>query len=295
MKFNLRLLDSIQAEIDSLSKSERRIAQLLLSNPSLFTSESLGTVADTVGLSQPTIIRFCRNVGFDGFKDLKISLAKEIAVDKAFREVPVNDPREGATGSFLDPLRQGITDIINQSVAALDIQSLEESVKLIKGCQKLYIYGLGGSSSAMALEAQNRFFRLGVSCEHHSDCYVQRMTAAITTDKDAVLIISSTGEPRPLIDCLEIARQRGCRTIAMAPSASAVGELADYCLDIPLGEVNVPYYHPSPIRYAQMFLIDCLAHRVAIQLGDRAKNTLKKIRSTVTSLHDVVESQPIGD
>ena len=295
MKFNLRLLDSIQTKIDTLSKSERQIAQLLLSNPSFFTNESLGTVADTVGLSQPTIIRFCRNVGFEGFKDFKISLAKEIAVDKTFREVPANDPHEGATGSFLDPLRQGITDIINQSVIALDINSLEEAVKLIKGCQKLFIYGLGGSSSAMALEAQNRFFRLGVNCEYHSDSYVQRMTAATATDKDVVLIISSTGEPQPLIDCIEIAREQGCKTIAMVPAKSAVSELADYCLDIPLGEVNVPYYHPSPIRYAQMFVIDCLAHRVAIQLGDKAKDTLKKICSTVTSLHDIVKSQPIGD
>ncbi len=295
MKIDLHLMDGIRGQLDHLSKSERQIAMHLLENPHAFASSSLGKIARSVGISQPTVVRFCRNVGFEGFKDLKMRLAQDLAVEQAFRDSPsVNSP-EAAKGSFLDPLRQGIVKLIDQTITDLDKDQLSEAVNTIAHSRRIMIYGLGGSSAAIASEAQNRFSRLSLNCWAYSDSYMQRMTAITCTEEDVVLIVSSTGKPRALLDCIELAQGQNCKTIAIAPAGSLLGGSANLCLNVPLKDVNVPYYQPSPVRYAQLFVLDSLAHNVAVKMGDRSKDNLKLIRSAVTAVHGLVPGQPIGD
>ena len=295
MRINLRLVDGIRQQLDHLSKSERQIALRLIEDPAGFANASLGKIADDVGVSQPTVVRFCRNVGFEGFKDFKIRLGQDLAVEQAFRDTPSAHSPEVAQGSFLDPLRQGIVNLIDQTIIDLDGDAMTAAVDAIAGSDRMMIYGLGGSSAAVASEAQNRFFRLGLSCWSYSDSYMQRMTAVTCSKKDVVLIVSSTGKPRSLLDCIELAQQQECRTIAIAPQRSTLGASADLCLNVSLEKVEVPYYQPSPVRYAQLFLVDSLALNVAVKMGECSKENLKRIRSAVTAVHGVLPSQPIGD
>lgn len=295
MRIDLRLVDSVRQHLDHLSKSERQIARRLIEDPTGFANSSLGKIADDVGVSQPTVVRFCRNVGFEGFKDFKIRLGQDLAVERAFRDTPPAHSPEVAQGSLLDPLRQGIVKLIDQTIIDLDRGAMAAAVDAIAGSERIMIYGLGGSSAAVASEAQNRFFRLGLNCWACSDSYMQRMTAATCSNKDLVLIVSSTGKPRSLLDCIELARQRECPTLALAPQSSALGAGADLCLNVALESVEVPYYQPSPVRYAQLFLIDSLALHVAVKMGERCKQNLKRIHGAVTAIHGVLPSQPIGD
>ena len=295
MRIDLRLVDGIRQRLDRLSKSERQIALRLIKDPAEFANSSLGKIAADVGVSQPTVVRFCRNVGFEGFKDFKIRLGQDLAVEQAFRDNPSAHSPEVAQGSFLDPLRQSIVNLIDQTIIDLDRDAMAAAVDAIAGSERIMIYGLGGSSAAVASEAQNRFFRLGLNCWSYSDSYMQRMTAATCAKKDLVLIVSSTGKPRSLLDCIELAQQQECPTLAIAPQRSTLGASAELCLNVPLETVEVPYYQPSPVRYAQLFVIDSLALNVAVKMGECSKENLKRIRSVVTAVHGVLPSQPIGD
>ena len=295
MRINLRLVDGIRGQLDHLSKSERRIALRLIEDPAEFASSSVGQIAKKVGVSQPTVVRFCRNVGFEGFKDFKIRLGQDLAVEQAFRDTPSANSPDAAQGSFLDPLRQGIVNLIDRTITDLNKDVVSAAIDAIAGSERMMIYGLGGSSAAVASEAQNRFFRLGLNCWAYSDSYMQRMTAVTCSKKDVVLIVSSTGKPRSLLDCIELAQQQECRTIAIAPEKSILGASADLCLNVPLEKVEVPYYQPSPVRYAQLFVVDTLALNVAVKMGDFSKENLRRIRSAVTAVHGVLPSQPIGD
>ncbi len=293
--FRISLLEITKSKLDELSKSERMIAMKLLEDPQFFVSKSLVAIAEAADVSQPTVVRFCRNIGCEGFKDFKMRLAQDLAVEQAFTDAPHIDTHQLKTGTYIDHLSRTAIELINDAPRNLDLSILEDAVLEVSKAKNLMVYGLGGSSAIIAQEAENRFFRLGISCRSYSDSYIQRMTASTVNAGDVVLVISSTGRPRALTDCLDLANYYGAKTIAIAPKKSPVGSSAHYCLNISTDYPDVPYYHPSPVRYSQLFVLDCLADGVALRLGDKAKDTLKRIRSTIISLHGIVPKQPIGD
>jgi RpiR family carbohydrate utilization transcriptional regulator len=74
------LLDSIRTHINSLSKSEKKVAATILANPQLALAENLTALAKNAEVSEPTVIRFCRAIGYEGWHDFKLKLAQSLAL-----------------------------------------------------------------------------------------------------------------------------------------------------------------------------------------------------------------------
>jgi RpiR family transcriptional regulator, carbohydrate utilization regulator len=124
---------------------------------------------------------------------------------------------------------------------------------------------------------------------------MQRMAASTLSDRDVAVFLSSTGRPRTLLDSVELAKYYGAKTIGVVPRDSAIGREVDICAHLELTQGGVHPFHPNPMRYAQMYLIDCIAYAVALALGPQAETSLKRTRASVASLHGIAPLQPIGD
>ena len=86
------LLDAIRTQMDALSKSERKVAMAVLDNPQLTISENITALARTAQVSEPTVVRFCRAVGCDGWHEFKLKLAQGLALAPSGRdETPLQD------------------------------------------------------------------------------------------------------------------------------------------------------------------------------------------------------------
>lgn len=285
-----------------LSKSERRIVDFLLRDTPGFARLNVKEVAAAVDVSEPTVVRFCRRVGCEGFKDLKIQLVQDLAYRQAAREgratrsgtaagvAPANKPH-----NIADKVQSAAAAALQSAHTALNWDAVEAAARAIAAARRVVIYGIGGSSGVMANEAHNRLFRLNISSVAHTDSYMQRMAAATLSDKDVALFISSTGRPRTLLDSLELARYYRATCIGVMPKESAIGRDLDICLDLELTQGGVDAFHPNPMRYAQLYVIDCVAYAVALQLGEAAETALKRTRASVASLHGIAPLQPIGD
>ncbi|WP_417624278.1 MurR/RpiR family transcriptional regulator [Paremcibacter congregatus] len=289
------VMSVIRNMYEELSKSEKKVAEFLLQSPDRFINSSVKEVAQEVGVSEPTVVRFGRNAGCQGFKDLKIVLAQSLAVEQAMRDSG-NDVRiQHDSASLGDVICNFATTIIRSAASELDAAILEEAAIMISQAQRLFIYGIGGSSSFLAQEAHNRFFRLNVTSIPFTDSYLQRMSASTMRSDDVALFISSTGRPRSLIDSAELAQHYGAKTVAITAPDSALARNVNVCLNVKLSQQGVALGQPNPMRFAQLFVLDCLAYRVAETLGDQAHESLDRVRASVAAMHGIVPQQPIGD
>jgi RpiR family transcriptional regulator, carbohydrate utilization regulator len=300
---NADLLTRIEQLRGKLSKSEKRIVDFLLRDTHSFARQNVKEVAAAVDVSEPTVVRFCRRVGCEGFKDLKIQIIQDLAYRQATQEGEGNRSREsratartgGNPQSVAEKVYAAAETALQRAQSTLNWQAVDAAARAIAAARRVVIYGTGGSSSVMASEAHNRLFRLNISSIAHPDGYMQRMSAATLSDKDVALFISSTGRPRILLDSLELAKYYHATCIGITPRESAIGRDLDICIDLELTQGGVDQFHPNPMRYAQLYAIDCIAFAVAQRLGTAAETSLKRTRASVASLHGIAPLQPIGD
>jgi RpiR family transcriptional regulator, carbohydrate utilization regulator len=294
------LLTRVADAMPGMSKSDRKIAELLLHEPLKFAHASVRTLANEIGISEPTVIRFCRTIGCDGFKDLKFQIAQELAVRQALRDSHGN---MAAAGKLVDlefrDIRErtfrGAVDALTRAYESFDAEGLGRAGRAIAAAGRVVIYGIGGSSAALAAELHNRLFRLRVPSSPFADSYLLRMSAATLGKEDVAIFISSTGRPRELQDSLELAKYYGATCIGITPADSPLGKEVDVCLNVNLSQSGVDELQPNPMRFAQLYIIDSLAFNVALELGEKALSALRKTRASVASLHGIASQQPIGD
>lgn len=306
------LLGKIETAIPSMSRSDVKIAKLLLASPHAFIRSSVREIASEIGISEPTVVRFCRNVGCEGFKDLKFRITQELAVLQAQRDSTLPQPEHKPTAADRPSERRVVTpampddhyaarlharavEAIDSAFAEIDTRQLDLAAGMLARARRVAIYGLGGSSAIMAEEMHNRLYRLGIASVFVGESYTQRMLAATLTSEDVAMFVSSTGRPRALQDSLDIAQYYGAQSIAITDNESRLGRDVDVCLKVGLSQSGVNEFQPNPMRYSQLFVIDLLAFRVAETLGDKARQVLRQTRASVASLHGIAPQQPIGD
>jgi DNA-binding MurR/RpiR family transcriptional regulator len=297
------ILPRLEGMMDSMTRSEVRIARQILAAPDDFVRSSVRSVAADLGVSEPTILRFCRAIGCEGFKDLKFRLIQELALsqansDRAERATKAaGTTGRGAVGKDRDDdhVFDTIIEALTRTRATLVYQDVSSSAQAIAKAGRVVVYGIGGSSAALASEAHNRLFRLNVPVMVFTDGYTQRMSAAILAEGDVALFISSTGRPRELQESLELAKYCKATCIAITDKETPLGRDADICLHVGLAASGVEEIQPNPMRFAQLFVIDRLAYAVAAVLGEQAHVALRKMRGSVAWLHGITPQQPIGD
>lgn len=295
------LLRRAEAALPELSRSERRVAAFLLKSPQELAATSVRELSLMLSVSEPTIIRFCRTIGCDGYRDLKIRLTQDLAVRQALMDA-APQPKGRRTEAQGVPDQDSAGAVYNKAVealsnaqAALKRDQVLTAARLIAHARRVTMYGIGGSSALLALEMHNRLFRLNIPCVAYTDSYVQRISAAMLGAGDTVFFVSSTGRPRSLIDSAELARHYGASSVGITPRGSPLGRELDVCLDLELSQAGVTQFQPNPMRYAQLYLIDCLAIAIAEMMGEAAAEALDRGRASVAALHGIAPQQPIGD
>jgi RpiR family transcriptional regulator, carbohydrate utilization regulator len=296
------ILPRLKTMMESMTRSDLKIARHILDAPNDFVHSSVRAVATDLGMSEPTVVRFCRTIGCEGFKDLKFRLIQELALSQAIidqKEASANVTRSVARGDGqvpgFEPVFETVIEAITRTYVSLVYPDVVKAAQMIAGAGRVVVYGIGGSSAVLAAEVQNRLYRLGLPVMSFTDGYAQRMSAAILNENDVALFVSSTGRPRELQESMELAKYYKARCIAITEADTPLGRDADICLHVGLSPSGGDEFQPNPMRFAQLFVIDTLAYAVATTLGEQAHINLRKARGSVAWLHGIAPQQPIGD
>lgn len=288
------LIDRIRDAASGLKKAERRVVDIVLADIDAATRMSIKDLAQSANVSEPTVMRFARRMGCDGFADFKLRLSQDHAIARMFvlneREALPRDARIVANHVY-----DAAAQTLAHSLAQLDPAALDRAAAAIIKAQRLFCMGVGGSSAIIAAEAENRFFRYDIAAVAMSDPYRQRLAAALCGKDDVLLLFSITGKPRSVVESANVARALGATVIAVTRPGTPLA--AECSLLLPLQIVDHEKYLqiPSRTRYGQLLILDCLATLVGSQLLESSAHKLRRARSALLSLHGPTDQQPIGD
>jgi RpiR family carbohydrate utilization transcriptional regulator len=279
------ILERVKAALPALPPAEQRVAKLLLSDARSFANLPVSELADRAHVSKPTVVRFCRSVGYDGLTDFKRKLAGSVNEGVPFVHRAVDEDEKPA---------DLIVKVVDNAVAALlhyrnDAAShaFEIAINALaeagRNGRRIEFYGVG-NSGIVAQDAQHKFFRLGVNTAACSDGHVQLMSATMLQPGDCAVIISNSGRSRDLLDAAEIARKKGATIIIITASGSPLAAAGQ-------GQVLLAVDHPedfdrySPMvsRLLHLIVIDILTTGVALQLGQNLRPMLQEIKKNLRS------------
>ncbi|WP_422037484.1 MurR/RpiR family transcriptional regulator [Roseibium sp.] len=287
------VISNLRKSDGQLSAREQKVADFVSANLERISAMTIAEVAKACDVSTPTVVRFCRTMGCDGFREFKIRLAQNLAVSLQYLDVGERPETETSSG-FLDQVIGALSASLNVMRKQLDGEVFETAKDHIAGAGTVLVGGVGGGSSMLAQEASNRFFRLGVSAIAVSDSYLLQMRAATLSKSDVILLISSSGEADEIVSAAEIAAGYGAATLAITKSGSTLARSVDCALQIDLPE-DPDIYKPTASRYAYLVIIDALAMAVAQMRSDHTTENLRRIRASLTAYHGRTGPQPLGD
>ncbi|OLP42352.1 MurR/RpiR family transcriptional regulator [Rhizobium oryziradicis] len=282
---------TIQEERAQLSPSEQRIADILVSDLEFAVRASIVELAERASVSAPTVTRFCRRLGCQNFADFKMHLAKTAYVGVRYLNPEAKSTQASDVAEDVITKAQNALYLMHR---ALDPDVLEKVADRLSRAEMIYAFGSGGNSSMIAMELQNRLFRLGSRVTACNDHNMQLMMTSAARSNDVLIGSSFSGKNLELVRCFELARENGISTIALTQSDGPVAKAAEVVvgIDLPEGD-NI--FRPTSTRFAYLAVIDVLASLVAYRNRKLSTVTLRHIKQQLVEHRDGDDRQVMGD
>ena len=275
------MLDRIKASLPSLAPAEQRVGKLVLQDPRAFANLPVTQLADRAHVSKPTVVRFCRSVGYDGLSDFKLKLAGSVSEGVPFihRSVDADDKTTDVMVKVIDNTVAAFLKYRNDASASALDQAVQALAQTHSTGKRIEFYGVG-NSGIVAQDAQHKFFRLGMNTIAYSDGHMQVMSASMLGQGDCVVVISNSGRTRDLMDACDIAKKRGATTIVITASASPLANAGQIHLTADHPE-SYDRYSPMVSRLLHLLIIDILATTVALRIGETLQPALREMKNNL--------------
>jgi RpiR family carbohydrate utilization transcriptional regulator len=280
----MSMLERIKASLPSLAPAEQRVGKLVLLDPRAFANLPVSELSDRAHVSKPTVVRFCRSMGYDGLSDFKLKLAGSVSEGVPFihRSVDTDDKVSDVMVKVIDNTVAAFLKYRNDASSFAYEKASEALAETYKQRKRIEFYGVG-NSGIVAQDAQHKFFRLGVTSIAYSDGHMQVMSASTVSAGDCVVVISNSGRTRDLMDACDIARKNGATTIVITASGSPLASAGHVHLaaDHPEGYDR---YSPMVSRLLHLLMVDILATCVALRIGSaKLQPVLKEMKNNLRS------------
>ncbi|SHI23027.1 transcriptional regulator, RpiR family [Pollutimonas bauzanensis] len=274
---NEPVLAQIRQQLSSLSTAERKVAQLILEQTRAVAKSALGDVARLAKVSEPTVIRFCRSMGYGGWPDFKIKLAASLMVGVPYvhSSLSAGDGTAVLAAKVLDNAVSALLRVRND----INAERLDTAIGLLAGARRIEFYGVG-NSGIVAADAQHKFFRFDLSTVAYADTHTQLMAASLLSPRDVLVAISHSGRSRELLDAVKLALKNGCPVVAITASNTPLAQLATVMLRADTQE-DTEIYSPMISRLVHLALVDVLALGVALRRGNDVSLVLEKTKRSL--------------
>lgn len=275
---SIPFIQHINHSIDTLRKSERKVAHYVLSHQQDVIHMRVIDLANAAEVSEPTVIRFCKAIGCNSFQTFKVTLAQQLA--SGFGQIAIT--KHDSTADFSKKVFNSTIDSLIKVRDALQIETIERAIDVIAASKRVEFFGFG-ASGAVAADAHHKFFRLQLASAAHSDHHFQNMSAASMQAGDVVVAISHSGRTKALMDSIALVHEAGGTVISICPCESPIANIADIAINVNIEE-NIEIYTPLTSRIAHLVVIDSIAIGVAQRKGPELKDHLFKIKQSLRSV-----------
>lgn len=273
----MNTLEKIQKNLDIFSKSERKVAEVIIEAPQTAIHSSIATLAKIADVSEPTVNRFCRRLDTKGFPDFKLHLAQSLANGTPYvnRNVEESDGPEAYTHKIFEST-MACLDVAKNTI---DPFQINRAVDLLTQAKRISFFGLGASSS-VAKDAQNKFIRFNIPISYFDDPLMQRMSCINCSENDVVVLISHTGRTKSQVEIALLAKENGATVIAITAKDSPLEQVSSLSISLDVPE-DTDVYMPMASRIVQMTVIDVLATGFTLRRGSGFRENLKRVKDAL--------------
>ena len=248
--------------LSNLGETDGKIAGYILQQPAQVVQLPVKKLALEIGVSEATIIRFCKKIGYAGLLNLKADLKREL-LDDSDLSLP------SSPDIFLDDSRNDVAQKIaltietstRETIGLLEMKIVKPVVERFLSARRVMFVGFGASGLA-ALEARDKMNRLGIDSEAFTDRFTMTLKLANLKADDLVVAFSHSGETPEVVNAFRLAQKKGAWTLAITHSPhSPLTELAN-TFWLTSGEAGPMQGDSISTRIAQLFIIEFLCTEI---------------------------------
>ncbi|HUX42032.1 MAG TPA: MurR/RpiR family transcriptional regulator [Rectinemataceae bacterium] len=273
---------SIELKLDSLSESERKIAEYVLREPKKTLHYNVSELARQSGSSQAAVVRFCKRIALGSFGNFKLRLAHDVFRDADERFIPDLDLESKAAPAHI------IRSVIDQAqrslgllASCLDPAAVEAAADAILGASMTALFGVG-ASGVVAYDFLQKLLRVGLPAAYTADTDLQVTTASTLRPTDLAIVFSYSGENASMLEVARQARERKVRVISLTmDSDNSVRRLADIALLVPASE-RIYRQGASTSRVNQLTVVDII---FSILVSRNLDGSIGAIERTMLATH----------
>lgn len=263
------------------TQSEQKISEYILQNQEEVVNLSAQDLGEKTGTSAASIVRFARKLGFSGFGELKIEIAKTSNIDKEQLDTIISP--EDSTIDIAEKVVNRAVNSIRETQGLINLKDLEEATELMKKAETIYLFGVG-ASSLVAMDLMHKLVRINKRVVFHTDSHLQLASAVHITPRDVAIGISYSGKTREVNEGIIKALEKGAKTISITScNKNPLSNICYLSLKVPNVEKNLRFGAITS-RMAQLVIVDILFLGVAMENLEKVENILLETRKTVENL-----------
>lgn len=270
----------IRETINSIKPAEQNAARYILDNPEEVIKLSVKELADKSNSSQAAIIRMCKHLGLDGYKELKLRIAGDLQTlnkeNDDYKEIQPTDD----TPTLINTITENNIYSLKDTLNLLSVENVHKASEVLFLANRIDFYGVA-ASQLIAQDAQIKFMRINKACTAYPDTHLQLTSAVTLTAQDVAVGISYSGETTQTLTALEYAKKAGATTISITKyGPNTLSEIVDISLAISSRESSIRSAATSS-RIAQLNVIDILFAAVAAKDYEKSVSYLKSSRDAL--------------
>ena len=264
-----------------LTDTEIEIADFILEHKSDVINDSAQSLAQKTMTSPAAVIRFSKKVGFSGFSQLKIELAKNLANDSMEFD-NLLDPYDHMESLMKKAYRSNI-QTIEKTYGLIDSTVIESVAQEIISCRNIYLFGIG-SSGIVCEDFQHKLLRIGKTSIYYTDTHLQLTAVPNMQKDDLAFFVSYSGKTKEIVTAAKWAKRVGIKSVAITQSAyNDLGKLVDMVITIPIEEKELRIGATSS-RLSSLVVIDLLYYGVARHDKEETQKSIVDTRKIIDEI-----------
>lgn len=213
------IIREIEDAIPRLRNSEKKVAAFMITNHMQIEKMSLEDVATGAEVSQPTVMRTIKAVGYQSFKEVKLAFAEERFAHEKDRVsetqiLGIGIEKSDRVENIPTKVIRNVIELLEDSLKTISAKELKRAVQAIRNASNISIFSVENSNS-IATDLVTKLLYLGIECSFYEDYYLQSVRAAHLQKGDVAIGISYSGSSKNTVDMLKIAKGKGAQTIAI--------------------------------------------------------------------------------
>ncbi len=280
---NDSIFEMITTAYPNLPQSEKKVADYVINNLPQVLRMTVQMLTKEVGVSEPTVFRFCNSLGFTGFKDFKISAAERMSNEDYFFSDINKDNFKTDIQELITSVLRSEEDTILATIKGIDFAKLNIAANMLIESNRICFFG-AGSSGVICKDAMLKFIRLGKSVWGINDYHTACNLVSLFNAEDLVICITNTGNTKETVNLLKIAKENGIPTISMTTSVqSKVCQYSDVVLRT-FARESLYSRTAMTSRIGQYAMVDALFMNVIHSMGAVSIDRLEKTKKISNNL-----------